>query len=731
MGDSTAQIAAAGESAAKSSPSLPRLQLKDFPPIFVLPIHQSGEQLQAIEDQVAGMGGTITHDISEAKLILGSVRTGRRARFELQVRRLRTEPVEHPLSRESPVTTSRGEVDEPPARKRQRLSLDVGDRSPSPVADDAGLESPQLVADEEGGGGDDDDDDGPEKQMSQLSMNETTAGAAVPSPDLAELVEGPHPISTSEPGAQVKVLALEWLEDSLKEGRSQPCEPYLVYEGKVLPDAAEAVPPVAISPTAGTMPSKQTGQKSALAEENASLAATETGRAEANPQRRFSRRKDRGPNLARGEFVDSSFASSSQHPGHRAFSSAPRAHLFRETTPEHDEAAAGDLPEMPAWVKENKIYACERSTPPKSPNDDFIALLKRIKLARVLIGDAIGVRAYSTSIASLAAYPYRLSSFQEVLALPGCDEKIASLFSEFHDSGTIQAVEDFESDPVMRVLRLFYDIHGVGATTAREFYHDRHWRTIDDIIDHGWNGLIRVQQIGVKFFEEFQIPIPRLETEFISSVVTYHAKQLVDDGIETIVVGSYRRGKEESGDVDMIISHRREAATKHLIRPLVDALETAGWITHTLTLAETNSARDQQPLPLRGSAEPGRGFDTLDKALVVWQDPIWPTRESDLAADPDAKNPNLHRRVDIIISPWRTVGCAVAGWTSGTTFQRDLRRYVKHVKGWKFDSSGIRERATGKWVDLERGAKTWQEAERKVFEGLGLEYREPWERCTG
>ena len=150
----------------------------------------------------------------------------------------------------------------------------------------------------------------------------------------------------------------------------------------------------------------------------------------------------------------------------------------------------------------------------------------------------------------------------------------------------------------------------------------------------------------------------------------------------------------------------------------------------------TNTKRDQQPLPLAPLAG-GHGFDTLDKALVVWQSQDWPTRSVDMAANPEAKNPSIHRRVDIIISPWRTVGCAIAGWTSGTTFQRDLRRFAKKVKGWKFDSSGVRERGTGRWIDLEQWAdpktraQSWQVAERRVFEGMGLVYREPWERCTG
>ena len=45
-------------------------------------------------------------------------------------------------------------------------------------------------------------------------------------------------------------------------------------------------------------------------------------------------------------------------------------------------------------------------------------------------------------------------------------------------------------------------------------------------------------------------------------------------------------------------------------------------------------------------------------------------------------------------------------------------------------AGGVRERGTGRWIDLEgwRDKKTrcrdWREAERRVFEGMGLVYRE-------
>jgi DNA polymerase IV len=256
------------------------------------------------------------------------------------------------------------------------------------------------------------------------------------------------------------------------------------------------------------------------------------------------------------------------------------------------------------------------------------------------------------------------------------------------------------------------------------------WRDLDDLVEYGWASLTRVQQIGVKFYEELQQKISRKEVEKIAEQILDHARQ-IDPGFDMTIVGGYRRGKKESGDVDVILSHREESQTTHMIEKLVLRLEQANLITHTLSLWTKNSQRGQRPLPWKGEgAGRGSGFDTLDKAMVVWQD------KQLFGIDAP------HRRVDIIVSPWKTVGCAVLGWSGGTTFQRDLRRYCKQEKGLKFDSSGIRNRSVGTWVDFESRAGTsggdhpdlapdMNTAERRVFQGLGLTWREPSERCTG
>ncbi|KAK5660114.1 hypothetical protein OQA88_13583 [Cercophora sp. LCS_1] len=478
----------------------------------------------------------------------------------------------------------------------------------------------------------------------------------------------------------IKVVKLAWFAESLRASKVLPLDDYVVYEGRKQPSTPMKPPP-----------------------KPADILKRDIADASSSPSR---------PGSSQGS-----------RRGHEVIYRPSKPPMLRQATTEHDIDI--NLPSIPAFL--HTTYSCQRSTPANPPNELFIEQLTKIRTARTLVGDKIGVRAYSSAIATLAAYPFPLSSAQEVARLPGCGAKIALLFQEFKETGSLQEAQDDESDPKLTVLKLFYEIWGVAETTAREFYN-RGWRDLDSIVEYGWDSLTRVQQIGLKYFDEFQGKIPRAEVEVIANIVVKHANQ-IHEGFQMVIVGGYRRGKLQSGDVDLVLSHPDEEATRNFVERIVVSLERAKYITHTLTLSLKNSERGQMPVSWKGNEKKaGTGFDTLDKALVVWQDPNWTTGES--------RNPNPHRRVDIIISPWKTAGCAVLGWSSGTTFQRDLRRYCKKERSLKFDSSGIRSRVDGTWVDFESGpnsepAPDMLTAERRVFTGLGLEYRPPEERCTG
>lgn len=672
-----------------------RPSFKDFPPIFVLPTHLTLEKLHHVEEILTDCGAPLTYDISEARLILGKVSQKKRAALELRSRGLWTEEL---LKTPSP---------EPPM-KRRRTERNVKEHATAHV------EEPEVInldTESESEVDGERSQHSPEKHLRKpRSLSPTAASTKSTATTSSSLTSGPE--------GQVKVIKLEWLHKCMDAGESLPLDPYVVYQGRIVPRPEITT----ISPTS----IKDQDAKHILDRAREDAASKPL------------------PSFMKSHFM--SRRSKEQEDGPQSQRQPPK--LYRQTTSEHDEAVP--LPPPPDWVKNNVMYACMRSAPLHPPNEKFMEQLIKIRRARELTLDEIGVRAYSTSIAAIAAYPYEFQSSTEVFTLPGCDTKIAMLFAEFKDSpdGTLAAARALDTDPVLHTLKTFTNIWGVGAKTARDFYYLREWRDLDDIIEYGWNTLSRVQQIGLKYYDEFSEGIPRAKVEEIAHIIYRHANRVRPDsdydshGVECIIVGGYRRGKEVSGDVDLVLSHRDETVTKNLVVDIVRSLEEEGWITHTLSLHMTSSHRDQQTLPFRGDEHPGQTFDTLDKALVVWQDPHFNdndhTPETDVDLTPEEKahakrrrNPNPHHRVDIIISPWRTVGCAVLGWSGDTTFERDLRRYAKKAHGWKFDSSGVRQRTTGgQVIDLERGGATWEEREKLVMEGLGVGWRPATERCT-
>lgn len=158
---------------------------------------------------------------------------------------------------------------------------------------------------------------------------------------------------TQEKRRTLKVASLKWFTDSLERGGVMPLDEYLVVE---VEREAEKEP-------------KRSSQKII------SLPAVAAPKQPATGSHRPRRDADQ----------------------------AKKPPLLQQSTSE--EVA---IPQVPGFL--STPYSCQRPTPVDTPNASFVDELKRIRKARILIGDAVGIRAYSTSIASITAYPYPLKS---------------------------------------------------------------------------------------------------------------------------------------------------------------------------------------------------------------------------------------------------------------------------------------------------------------------------------
>lgn len=147
----------------------------------------------------------------------------------------------------------------------------------------------------------------------------------------------------------------------------------------------------------------------------------------------------------------------------------------------------------------------------------------------------------------------------------------------------------------------------------------------------------------------------------ISSLVRAHLAALRGD-TQQVVAGGFRRGKQDTSDVDVIFTAgpypagpspqttESDSADGLLFR-LVRRLCRLGIVTHVLQLTQRARAS-----PLHAS---GANFDNLDKAFVI------------------LKIKGRHRRVDLIYAPRTRYAAAVLSWSGSMMFERDLRRYAE------------------------------------------------------
>lgn len=105
-------------------------------------------------------------------------------------------------------------------------------------------------------------------------------------------------------------------------------------------------------------------------------------------------------------------------------------------------------------------------------------------------------------------------------------------------------------------------------------------RTITDLRT-GRFPLSTGQQIGLALYEDLRSRIPREECKQIYELIKLEAKT-VDEKLWVEIMGSYRRGSETSGDVDILITRDDADGKSHkgAIKKLVDKLKAKGVITH-------------------------------------------------------------------------------------------------------------------------------------------------------
>lgn len=129
----------------------------------------------------------------------------------------------------------------------------------------------------------------------------------------------------------------------------------------------------------------------------------------------------------------------------------------------------------------------------------------------------------------------------------GIGPSISTEIDQFLTTGTSQRLLQLEKDygqDMKEIINMLSKIYGVGQVVANKMYQAG-VRSLADVANYPLNDK---QKIGYYFYYHFLERIPRSEIDIIHSQLEILFKDL-----EWVIAGSYRRGAESSGDIDIII----------------------------------------------------------------------------------------------------------------------------------------------------------------------------------
>ncbi|VDB90035.1 unnamed protein product [Peniophora sp. CBMAI 1063] len=350
--------------------------------------------------------------------------------------------------------------------------------------------------------------------------------------------------------------------------------------------------------------------------------------------------------------------------------------------------------------KELKGFLCDGASKPQEncPNQDVIDKLVELQglhEAKPTEDDKWRAFSLSKTIRALKEYPTRLKSEEEAKKIVGVGVKTAQKIMEVIRTGNLRRIKHERTEDIV-VAQLFQGIYGVGPAKAREWYL-MGARTLDDLREGKFGiKLSDAQKIGLQYYDDINTRMPRKEAGEIFDAI----KRIVwriDSQIVIEIMGSYRRGKETCGDIDVFITRPKDDGWTHagILPRVFEKLHAAGILTEDLSMPEDPDA-----------------LECCYRGLCVL---------------PGGKG--VRRRIDILAVPWESRGAALIYYTGDDIFNRSLRLKAGKM-GYSLNQRGLFAGVVrdADRVKTNKGTMIAGASEREIFEILGVPWQEPWQR---
>ena len=205
--------------------------------------------------------------------------------------------------------------------------------------------------------------------------------------------------------------------------------------------------------------------------------------------------------------------------------------------------------------------------------------------------------------------------------------------------------------------------------------------------------------VGIKHFNDMSLKIPREEIKTAENILKKIASHMNKD-LLVMICGSYRRGRDKSGDVDCLIAHPLiktkldlENNPVNLLSNFVELLMNYNFIIDQLDMGNKKFM----------------GFCNIMQFIKIKQ-----TKQTN-----QTTQTNIARRIDIRIVPYESYGSAILYFTGSKTFNTNMRSHALK-KGYSLSEFGLTKVCDGQLIPCS--------TEEEIFKIINYPYKTPEER---
>jgi DNA polymerase/3'-5' exonuclease PolX len=241
-----------------------------------------------------------------------------------------------------------------------------------------------------------------------------------------------------------------------------------------------------------------------------------------------------------------------------------------------------------------------------------------------------------------------------------------------------------ESDETLKIIHAMNElanIHNIGVVKAKELVEEHGILTFDELLknEHLLNSK---QKQGIKYHFDIQQKIPRSEMIQHDQMIKTIMNKAFPDIKEFSLVGSYRRNKEESGDIDLIVKTKASFDMNDLVQVMIQE----GYIQEDGIFAL--------------GKKKFMGMAKLPSSVVEG---------------------TISRRLDILFCPASEYAFALLYFTGSKEFNVKMRERAKQL-GYRLNEKGLMDENSEKIKNLK--------SEKDIFKFLEINYVEPDQRYT-